>query len=127
MYIFRFPARVPLMTYGGLTDWISKGRDPLRRKIGTTVTVDRADVPERHICIYLYDTIIARLYPDGRVIVSEAVNNWPRQATTEWLALILWNNGLSGHVGREGGRYRQAGQIFTAGEPRPARWQEVAA
>lgn len=85
-YIFSWPARVPTLTYAGLakTD-----------RIGRTVRVEHW--PTARV-LRLYGTVIARIFEDR---VEFPVTGDRHQATREWLARIVQDNGIGSNVWRD--------------------------
>ena len=131
-YIFRMPKDTPELTWEGLDAYLKRGRNTYRRKIGTTVTLRRWG--DEAIALHLYDTALALLYPDGRVLFAEAGANDRHMATGYWLDLVARDNKL-GSVYRDkwvrylwgrfgdidSGRKRPiAGQVFTRLKARAA-------
>lgn len=114
-YIFRAPARSydVKFTFEGISDYIRKGRSPFRRRmLGQTLELrfgargsDSAGVA----VVRLYDTDLAYLNRDGSIEILEAINYHGSQATTYWVQKVLSDNKAPGLVGRDKGKYRQAG------------------
>jgi hypothetical protein len=86
-YIFRFPANTPELTYETLSAKLAACEGAL--KIGTTVQV--WEDARGGVSVQLYDTVIARITPDEVEFPGPDV---PSQATTEWLARIIRDNGI---------------------------------
>lgn len=117
-YIFRPPARSYELkfNFAGLMEYVEKGRHDTRRRLGTTLEIRAGFRSEKFAdvaVVRLYDTDLAYINRDGTIEVLEAVNQHGSQATTYWLQKILQDNGAPGLVGREKGRYRQAGMKWT--------------
>lgn len=112
-YIFTPPAAAydMTLTYEGALEYIGKGRNEGYRKIGTTVEVTHWHAGQ--VTVRLYGTIIATILSNGTVAVSEAINSYPRLATTWWVQKVLSDNGVGGLVGRVKGEYPQAGKVYT--------------
>lgn len=112
MYIFKFPKAADFkFTFEGLTNYIERGRTIGERKVGTTVTVEQMFGPS--VLVRLYDTVIARVYSDGSVEIPEVINEYGSQATGNWVAKVLQDNGVGRPVYREGGEYvGVAGRTF---------------
>ena len=118
-YIFRMPRDTPELTWEGLDAYLKRGRNAYRRKIGATVTLRRWG--DDWISLLLYDTALALLYPDGRVLFAEAGANDRHRATGAWLDLIARDNKLGAVSQRNWVRYLWgqgqggpiAGQVFT--------------
>lgn len=113
MYIFNPPAKAfdVSFDYVNLTTFIREGKSDRSRKVGTTVTVERVDFQELEVS--LYNTVIATLYSDGTVFIHQEIDSQGSQATTWWVQKVLSDNKIPGLVGRDKGRYAQAGQTFT--------------
>jgi hypothetical protein len=114
-YIFKMPAvayELPF-TFEELESYLQKGKAKYSRNVGTTLEVVQPFTDT--IQIKLYDTVIARIYRDGEVQISESINSFPRQATTAWVQKVLSDNKLPGLVGRVNGKYAQAGKFFQRG------------
>lgn len=112
MYIFTFPKAADFpFTFDGLDEYLKAGRDFWKRKVGTTVTVERS--LSQHFIVKLYDTEVAIVGQDGSVTVPLAINDHGSQATTKWVAKVLQDNGLGTFVYREKGEYvGVAGKTF---------------
>lgn len=109
MYQFRMPAAaydIPFTFEGLEAFWNGKGN----ANIGTTVEVTH--YLKDTFAIRLYDTVIARIYKDGEVQISENINDYPRGATTAWVQKVLTDNNIGGMVGRTAGKYPQAGKTY---------------
>lgn len=115
MYIFRPPARSydVKFTFEGLQDYINRGRSGSFRMLGTTLELRTGFSNETEepvsVVLRLYQTDIAYIRKGGIVEVMETVNFHGSQATTYWLQKAISDNGAPGLVGRENGKYRQAG------------------
>jgi hypothetical protein len=111
-YIFKMPAVAYELkfTFEELEAYLNKGRDKFRRNVGTTVELYQPF--KDTIQVKLYDTVIARIYRDGEVQISENINDYPRQATTAWVQKVISDNGLPGWVSRENFKYAQAGKFY---------------
>lgn len=117
-YIFKAPARSYDMkfTFDGLQDYVNKGRNETRRKLGTTLEIRAGFRSEKFsdvAVVRLYDTDLAYVNRDGSVEILEAVNFHGSQATTYWLQKIISDNGAPGLVARVKGKYSQAGMKWT--------------
>jgi len=97
MYIFRFPADTPELTYAALAPLVTRACGSYEQctschlKIGTTVTARwnrRGDA----IIVRLYDLDIATLYRGS--IVSFTYTDDGHGATREWIDRIIWDNAL---------------------------------
>lgn len=109
MYQFVMPAKAATIrfTFEGLEAfWNGKGA-PM---IGTTVEITHNLKDSYNV--KLYDTVIARIYKDGEVHICEAINDYPRGATTAWVQKVLTDNNIGGMVGRTNGKYAVAGQTY---------------
>lgn len=115
-YIFKMPAVAYELKFRfeELESYLQKGKAKYSRNVGTTLELVQPF--KDTINVKLYDTVIARIYRDGEVQISDNVNSYPRQATTAWLQKVLSDNGIPGLVGRENGKYAQAGKWFTRKE-----------
>lgn len=129
-YIFRPPAIVDKVKirFDELVPYIRRGRSfgflERYRKMGQVVKVSfplpSREVPA-HVSFTLYETEIAKLYPNGAVTISETIDQHHSQATVWWLARILRDNGYgSGYVWSVDFRYSMdseplAGRTFSHG------------
>jgi hypothetical protein len=111
-YIFKMPAVAYELkfTFEELEAYLQKGKAKFRRNVGTTVELYQPF--KDTIQVKLYDTVIARIYRDGEVQISENINDYPRQATTEWVQKVISDNKIPGWVGRIKGKYSQAGKFY---------------
>lgn len=97
-YIFRIPQDAPDLDYASLNTWMGlRGQ----RKIGTTVTIVALDEHETAMGqipasfeIWLYETLIARIYPDR---VDFPGPDDPHMATSAWLFKVIRDNAI-GHT-----------------------------
>lgn len=114
-YIFKMPAVAYELkfTFEELESYLQKGKAKFTRKVGETLEVRQPF--KDTIQVKLYDTVIARIYRDGEVQISESINSYPRQATTAWVQKVLNDNKLPGLVGRVNGKYAQAGRFYKRG------------
>lgn len=112
-YIFRAPKAadsVPF-TYEGLTEFLSRAKaKDYHRKLGTTVEI-RHDYAGR-ITVDLYETRIAELLSNGRLMITEQINSYPAQATTFWVQKVLTDNGIRHWVARKDHKYDVAGKAY---------------
>lgn len=108
MYQFRMPAAAYdiRFTFEGLERFYASNT----AMIGTTVEITHN--LQNVYNVKLYDTVIARIYSDGEVQISEAINDYPRGATTAWVQKVLTDNNIGGMVGRIDGKYPQAGKTY---------------
>jgi hypothetical protein len=111
-YIFRPPAAAADLkfTYEALAAFVQRGRGRGCRKLGSTLEI--CHLWAGQISVQLYGTVIAELLSNGTVAISEQVNQHGSQATTYWLQKVLADNRISGIVGRQHGKYLQAGQAY---------------
>lgn len=111
-YIFKMPAVAYELkfTFEELESYLQKGKAKFSRMVGSTLEVRQPFTDTIHV--KLYDTVIARIYRDGEVQISENINSFPRQATTEWVQKVISDNGLPGLVGRVNHKYAVAGKFF---------------
>lgn len=112
MYIFKFPAAADFaFTYANLNRYVERGVNKDTRKVGTTVQIERTFGPGFRV--RLYDTVIATVYSSGTVEIPEEINNHGSQATGNWVAKVLYDNGYHRGVWRTDGKYEGvAGQTF---------------
>ncbi|UDL16710.1 hypothetical protein SEA_ATUIN_317 [Arthrobacter phage Atuin] len=111
-YIFKMPAvayELPF-TFESLESYLQKGKAKISRKVGETVEIRQPF--KDTIQVKLYDTVIARIYRDGELQISESVNEYPRLATTAWVQKVLSDNKVGGWVARKDFKYAQAGKFF---------------
>jgi hypothetical protein len=111
-YIFRPPAAAAELkfTYEALAAYVEHGRASGCRKLGSTLEI--CHLYAGQISVHLYGTIIAELLSNGYVAIPEHVNRYGSQATTYWLQKVLSDNRVPGLVGRQHGKYSQAGQAY---------------
>jgi hypothetical protein len=111
-YIFRPPAAAADLkfTYEALAAFVQRGRSGSSRKLGSTLEITHHYAGQ--ISVLLYGTKIAELLSNGTVAIPDHVNEYGSQATTYWLQKVLTDNRISGLVGRQHGRYSQAGQAY---------------
>ena len=121
-YIFRPPAKAYGIEFNfeGLKKYAEAGRSGYFRMLGTTLKLtlagdDSNGVMTDCIIVTLYDTQIAYLYSDGRVRISDLIDQHGSQATTYWIQKILLHNKIPGIVARHKGKYPQAGKTFERG------------
>lgn len=120
-YIFKPPAQSYdiKFTFEGISEFIAKGRNETRRKLGSTLELRagfRSEAFSDVAVVRLYDTDLAYINRDGSIEVLEAVNRHGSQATTYWLQKILTDNHAPGLVARLKGKYAQAGRKWTGTE-----------
>jgi hypothetical protein len=114
MYVFRFPASTPDLTYEALHAYIGKGNGALRT-IGTTVrAIDyTGSIFGDMVMLVLYQTPIARIYKNA---VTFPTHGDTHQATREWLVKVISDNGIGHTAFRLRGRRSQPGTLVIDGD-----------